>query len=94
MPTISYHPFQRNKQIIYNPRNTTEFSILSVKTIYNGQESLSSLGPRYGICCQLNVKKLNPYWSLKSKLMVGIQQIVAPAEFVKIAYVMLDMSKF
>ena len=43
-PTNFYEIVQKNEQNIYYLRNTTEFKIPFVKTVYNGLESLSHLG--------------------------------------------------
>ena len=83
----------KNQQNLYNLRNTTEFNTPLVKKVHNGLESLSYLNPRYGRCCQLNIKKLNPCWSLIPKFRAGIR-IVIIADFAKITFVMLDMFQF
>ena len=43
-PTNFYEIIQKNEQNIYYLRNTTEFKIPFVKTVYNELESLSHLG--------------------------------------------------
>lgn len=43
-----------------------------------GQKVYSVEAQKYGICCHLNVKKLNLYWSLKPKLRLESKQLSLP----------------
>ena len=51
-PPIMDNVFRLRTNNLYNLRQVSEFSRPIVKTVYHGSESISYLGPKYGICCQ------------------------------------------
>ena len=51
-PPIMDNVFRLRTNNLCNLRQVSEFSRPIVKTVYHGSESISYLGPKYGICCQ------------------------------------------
>ena len=46
LPSIITELFEHKKQHYYNLRNSAEFAILAIRTVYQGSESISYLGPK------------------------------------------------
>ena len=67
-PPIVYKIFQKNEQNIYNLRNTTEFNIPLVKTVYNSLDILSYLGPKGWIILPVEYKETESPLKLKTKI--------------------------
>ena len=59
---------KKKKQNSYNLRNTTEFNIPLVKTVYNELESLSCLGPKIWNTLPIKYKEIKPLLGFKTKI--------------------------
>ena len=68
VPTTFYTIFQKIEQSIYNLRNTTEFHIPLLKTVYNGPACLSYLGRKAWNMLSLEYKKTEPLLEFKTKI--------------------------
>ena len=60
--------FVKNAQHYYDLRNKTEFNRNNVKTVYNGTETLTFLGPRIWEIVADYIRKSNSFEEFKLKM--------------------------
>ena len=60
--------FVKNAQHYYDLRNKTEFNRNNVKTVYNGTETLTFLGPRIWEIVPDHIKKISSFEEFKFKI--------------------------
>ena len=65
--TLQLWNIKKNKESIYNLRNTTEYNISLVKAVYNGLESLSYLGPKLWNMLPVEYKAIESLLEFKTK---------------------------
>ena len=84
-PDIMNDIFKLRENIHYNLRYASQFLVGSIHSVFNGSESASYLGPKFGSKCLSKLKILTPLLVLKKKLENGNLRI-APVESAKLTY--------
>ena len=67
-PTNFYEIFLKTEQSIYNLRNTTEYNIPLVKTVYNGLESLFYFSPKLWNILSVEYEEIESLLEFKTKI--------------------------
>ena len=66
--------FTKNEQSCYNFRNNRQFSIPKVRTVFNGTESISILGPKIWNALPEYLKRINSVNSFKNEIKKWISE--------------------
>ena len=67
-PTKFCEIFLKTEQSIYNLRNTTEYNIPLVKTVYNGLESLFYFSPKLWNILSVEYEEIESLLEFKTKI--------------------------